>query len=149
VLGCHFGRTECPFTYHIEKNEFKKFQDSEVQIDMYRSNDIVQLDDHSIFIRPFVKVGEPPETVKVLQYFTRDIVLENEDADGPLNIRRRSKFKRIGEFFKNVFSKQPRLSTKSYSRYERGHIEEVEFATTVWESEIPVDGASLAPVNNQ
>lgn len=25
VLGCHFGRTECPFTYHIDKNEFKKF----------------------------------------------------------------------------------------------------------------------------
>ena len=41
VLGCHFGRTESPFTYHLEKNEFKKFQDNEVQIDMYRSNDVV------------------------------------------------------------------------------------------------------------
>ena len=25
VLGCHFGRTESPFTYHLDKNEFKKF----------------------------------------------------------------------------------------------------------------------------
>lgn len=101
---------------------------------MYRSNDVVQLDDHSIFIRPFVKVGEPPENVKVLQYFLKDVTVENEEADGPGNQRRRSKFKRIGEFFKNVFSKQPRLSTKSFTRYEKGHIEEVEFATVAWES---------------
>lgn len=67
VLGCHFGRTESPFTYHLDKNEFKKFQSNEIQIDMYRSNDVVALGDNSsIFIRPFVKVGEPPENVKVL-----------------------------------------------------------------------------------
>lgn len=109
---------------------------------MYRSNDVVQLDDHSIFIRPFVKVGEPPENVKVLQYFLKDITVENEEADGPANTRnRRSKFKRIGEFFKNVFSKQPRLSTKSFTRYEKGHIEEVEFATVAWESNPSGDSA--------
>lgn len=52
-----------------------------------------------------MKVGEPPENVKVLQYFLKDITVENEEADGPNANRRRSKFKRIGEFFKNVFSK--------------------------------------------
>jgi len=72
---------------------------------MYRSNDVVQMDDHSVFIRPFVKVGEPPENVKVLQYYLRDVTIENEEADGPLNARRRSKMKRLGEFIKNVFSK--------------------------------------------
>ena len=101
---------------------------------MYRSNDVVAIDDYSIFIRPFVKVGEPPENVKVLQYFIKDITVENQEADGPTQRRRGSKFRRIGEFFKNVFSKQPRLSTKSFTRYEKGHIEEVEFATVAWES---------------
>lgn len=110
---------------------------------MYRSNDIVQLDDHSVFIRPFVKVGEPPENVKVLQYYLRDIIIENEEADGPINNRRRSKFKRLGEFFKNVFSKQPRLSTKSFTRFEKGHIDEVEFATFAWENNLPsAEGAA-------
>lgn len=41
VLGCHFGRTEYPFSYHLDKNLFKKFQKNEIQIDMYRSNDVV------------------------------------------------------------------------------------------------------------
>jgi hypothetical protein len=103
---------------------------------MYRSNDVVQLDDHSIFIRPFVKVGEPPENVKVLQYFLRDVTIENEEADGPL-VRRRSKMNRLGEFIKNVFSKQPRLSTKKFSRYEKGHIVDVVFATSCWENNLP------------
>jgi hypothetical protein len=109
---------------------------------MYRSNDVVQMDDHSVFIRPFVKVGEPPENVKVLQYFLKDVTIENDDvtlagADGPQVHRRRSKIKKIGEFFKNVFSKQPRLSTKSFTRYDKGHIEEVEFITTAWENNLP------------
>ena len=60
VLGCHFGRTEYPFSYHVEKNVFKKFQNTELQIDMYRSNDVVQFDHQSVYIRPFVKVGDPP-----------------------------------------------------------------------------------------
>lgn len=66
------------------------------------------------------------------------------EENGPSNQRRRgSKFRRIGEFFKNVFSKQPRLSTKSYQRYSRGQCEEVEFATTVWENSLAE--ASAAP----
>jgi hypothetical protein len=103
---------------------------------MYRSNDVVTLDDHSIFIRPFVKVGEPPENVKVLQYFLRDVTIESEEADGPLT-RRRSRMKKLGEFLKNVFSKQPRLTSKNLQRYEKGHIEEVEFATSCWENNLP------------
>lgn len=72
----------------------------------------------------------------------RDVTVENEEADGPGLNRRRSKFRRIGEFFKNVFSKQPRLSTKSFTRFEKGHIEEVEFATSAWES--PANGENGA-----
>ena len=44
---------------------------------MYRSNDVVQLSDTSIFIRPFVKVGEPPENVKVLEYYLNNIQVED------------------------------------------------------------------------
>lgn len=40
---------------------------------MYRSNDVVQFDDTSLFIRPFVKVGEPAENVKVLQYYLKKL----------------------------------------------------------------------------
>ena len=36
---------------------------------MYRSNDVVQFDKSFIYIRPFVKVGEPSESVKVYKYF--------------------------------------------------------------------------------
>lgn len=36
---------------------------------MYRSNDVVQFTKKTICIRPFVKVGEKPESVKVFQYF--------------------------------------------------------------------------------
>lgn len=51
---------------------------------MYRSNDVVALGDNSsIFIRPFVKVGEPPENVKVLQYYTKSVQFEEQEEDGP------------------------------------------------------------------
>ena len=43
-------------------------------IDMYRSNDVVQMEREAIFIRPFVKVGEKAENVKVFQYFLEDRV---------------------------------------------------------------------------
>lgn len=36
---------------------------------MYRSNDVVQFDSNFIYIRPFVKVGEPSDSVKVYKYF--------------------------------------------------------------------------------
>lgn len=39
---------------------------------MYRSNDVVQFDSDYIYIRPFVKVGEPSESVKVFKYYLKD-----------------------------------------------------------------------------
>jgi hypothetical protein len=57
-----------------------------MQIDMYRSNDIVQLSNDSIFIRPFVKVGDPPENIKVLKYYLKRRSEEGiEDEDGPIH----------------------------------------------------------------
>lgn len=61
VLGCHFGRSEKPFIYDITKNKYAQFQEKELFIDMYRSNDVVQYQRDSIYIRPFVKVGEKAE----------------------------------------------------------------------------------------
>jgi hypothetical protein len=45
---------------------------------MYRSNDVVQFDKNYIFIRPFVKVGEPCESVKVFKYYLNET---QEDAN--------------------------------------------------------------------
>jgi hypothetical protein len=58
-----------------------------MQIDMYRSNDVVQIKEDSIFIRPFVKVGDPPENVKVLKYFLKERKEEDTDylEDGPIH----------------------------------------------------------------
>ena len=36
---------------------------------MYRSNDILRFENNYIYIRPFVKVGEPSESVKVHKYY--------------------------------------------------------------------------------
>lgn len=69
VLGCHFGRSEAPFCYDTTKNKYVKFQKQELFVDMYRSNDIVRFDQSYIYIRPFVKVGEPSESVKVYKYY--------------------------------------------------------------------------------
>lgn len=69
VLGCHFGRSEAPFVYDTSKNKYIPFQKKEVFLDMYRSNDIVRFDPKYIYLRPFVKVGEPSESVKVFKYF--------------------------------------------------------------------------------
>lgn len=41
VLGCHFGRGEKPFEYNLLLNKYTQFQDTELLIDMYRSNDVV------------------------------------------------------------------------------------------------------------
>ena len=41
VLGCHFGRSEKPFTYEIAENKYTMYSSSEQFIDMYRSNDVV------------------------------------------------------------------------------------------------------------
>ena len=76
VLGCHFGRSEKPFVYDITKNKYAQFQDKEIFVDMYRSNDVVQYGRGSIYIRPFVKVGEKADSVKVYQYFLEDAIEE-------------------------------------------------------------------------
>lgn len=39
---------------------------------MYRSNDIVRLTKGSIFVRPFVKVGEEADLVKVHKFLLED-----------------------------------------------------------------------------
>ena len=87
-----------------------------MQIDMYRSNDVVQFNSDSIFIRPFAKVGEKPENIKVIKYFLQqkkfnyEYDSDEEDEHGPeinQNLllpkpkrKRRSKF---GTLLKNVF----------------------------------------------
>ena len=40
---------------------------------MYRSNDVCQFDRSTIYIRPFVKVGEKAENVKVFRYYLEDV----------------------------------------------------------------------------
>ena len=40
---------------------------------------------------------------------------------------------KIGNIFRNLFSKQPKLSTQCLTKMDRGHVEEVEFATEEWE----------------
>ena len=45
---------------------------------MYRSNDVVQFDKSNIYIRPFVKVGEPSDSVKVFKYY---IEKTNQDVN--------------------------------------------------------------------
>ena len=86
---------------------------------MYRSNDIVSLDEYSIYLRPFVKVGEPAENVKVLRYFVKDDYEEENEEDGP-DGHGRGNLKRIGEFFKNIFSKHPKFTTKPLNKYKKG-----------------------------
>lgn len=46
---------------------------------MYRSNDVVQFEENSIHVRPFVKVGEPAENVKVLKYYIKKDYVEDGD----------------------------------------------------------------------
>jgi hypothetical protein len=53
---------------------------------MYRSNDVVQFNDDAIFIRPFAKVGEAAENIKVLKYHLKCIKVasdSDEEEDGP------------------------------------------------------------------
>lgn len=39
---------------------------------MYRSNDVVQFNSNYIYIRPFVKVGEPSESVKIYKFYIKE-----------------------------------------------------------------------------
>ena len=66
---------------------------------MYRSNDIVQFDNNFIYVRPFVKVGEPAESVKVFKFYLQDTqesarpILMNpeEGSNGPDKTKSKSK----------------------------------------------------------
>jgi hypothetical protein len=71
VLGCHFIRNETPFTFDPDSNKFYQYQDGELSVDLYRSNDFVQFDPESIYIRPFLRIGEPDDHVKVFQFFLK------------------------------------------------------------------------------
>ena len=42
---------------------------------MYRSNDVVRLAKGSIFVRPFVKVGEQADFIKVYKFLLEDVAL--------------------------------------------------------------------------
>lgn len=73
MLGCHFGRGEKPFQYDLRLNKYREFQDKEMHVDMYRSNDAVYKNQGKwIGMRPFVKVGEGAEQVKCFQYLLED-----------------------------------------------------------------------------
>ena len=37
-------------------------------MDLYRSNDYVQIHEDSVYLRPFVKVGETADDVKVIMF---------------------------------------------------------------------------------
>ena len=47
---------------------------------MYRSNDVVQSSPDSIIIRPFVKVSEKAENVKVFKLYLKDTIKPNKDT---------------------------------------------------------------------
>ena len=38
-------------------------------MDMYRSNDVVQFEKNSVYLKPFIKVGEPGDSVKVFKKY--------------------------------------------------------------------------------
>lgn len=86
VLGCHFTRNEMPFIYDTKLNKYSyKFEldptedrqqiqaDPEsasagLNLDLYRSNDYVQIHEDHVYLRPFVKVGETADDVKVIRF---------------------------------------------------------------------------------
>ena len=39
-----------------------------INLDLYRSNDYVQIHEDHVYLRPFVKVGETPDDVKVIKF---------------------------------------------------------------------------------
>ena len=59
--------------------------------------------------------------------------MADEDENGPNGLGKK-RIDKIGDFLKNLFSKRPKISTKTFHKFAKGHIEEVEFATTVWEN---------------
>ena len=55
---------------------------------MYRSNDVVRLAKGSIFVRPFVKVGEDAKKVKVFQFQLEDVLAAQPAAPNKRMTRR-------------------------------------------------------------
>ena len=55
---------------------------------MYRSNDVVRLAKGSIFVRPFVKVGEDAKKVKVFQFQLEDVLAAQPTASNKRVTRR-------------------------------------------------------------
>ena len=51
---------------------------------MYKSNDVVQVSESFIYVRPFVKVGQPSEDVKVFKYFIQKTKVKGEE-NGPFS----------------------------------------------------------------
>jgi hypothetical protein len=41
----------------------------------------------------------------------------------------------VGNLLKNIFSANPKISTKAFIAHRKGQVEEVEFATTEWDNE--------------
>ena len=80
VLGCHFGRTEAPFLYDSKLNKYFPFSEESLELDMYRSNDTVQFEQEFIYLRPFIKVGEPAEAVKVFKFYLQDSEEQSESS---------------------------------------------------------------------
>ena len=72
MFGCHFSRSEQAFIYDFRSNQYREFDRRTLAVDMYRSNDVAQVDSKSFVLRPFVKVGEAPDTIKCFQYFVQD-----------------------------------------------------------------------------
>ena len=64
----------------MTKNRYEKHRDEDAAVDMYRSNDVVQFERSSIFVRPFVKVGEKADQVKVFQYFLEDGLTRHSES---------------------------------------------------------------------
>eukprot|EP00349_Pseudokeronopsis_sp_Brazil_P006712 CAMPEP_0202958714 /NCGR_PEP_ID=MMETSP1396-20130829/2985_1 /ASSEMBLY_ACC=CAM_ASM_000872 /TAXON_ID= /ORGANISM="Pseudokeronopsis sp., Strain Brazil" /LENGTH=118 /DNA_ID=CAMNT_0049676905 /DNA_START=951 /DNA_END=1307 /DNA_ORIENTATION=+ len=118
---------------------------------------MVMLKDEAVFIRPFVKVGEPPENIKVLKYYLKFRTEIGEDLeDGPEYNRTSSLLtqsyqaekkpnepnpprintgQKVKNLFRNVFEGKPIFTTQPLIKHNKGQVEEVEFATTEWDNE--------------
>ena len=57
---------------------------------MYRSNDVVRLAKGSIYVRPFVKVGEDAKEVKVFQFHLEDVLVAQTAASSKRMTTRRT-----------------------------------------------------------